>query len=320
MIAMPLISIIVPVYNTRVYLRECLDSILEQSGVEVELIIIDDGSDDGCEDICKVYSSRYDTKVILINTPHVGPAACRNAGIENTHGEFIVFCDSDDVLLKDALLTLYDMLKRHPEAGIAVGQMVTYAMGANVRGEETIVDSKTAMRKTLYQEWSNHSSPCAKMYRRSIFEKEREWFIPGRKYEDLEAFPRLYRAAEKIAVTTKNVYYYRQHSDSFLHRWEAARKDTLWATERIEEYIGSILPELLPAAKSRRFSASFNMFILGQIYGDRDLCDTSWMIIRRYRSLMLTDRNVRMKNKCGALMSFLGARMAGYILRLIARK
>lgn len=317
---MPLISIIVPVYNTRDYLRECLDSILEQSGVDVELIIINDGSDDGSEDICKEYSSRYGSKVILINTPHVGPAACRNAGVENTRGEFIVFCDSDDVLLKDCLLTLYNLLNRHPKAGIAVGQMITYMNNDISRCEEVLVDSKTAMRKTLYQEWSNHSSPCAKMYRRSVFEKEREWFIPGRKYEDLEAFPRLYRAAEMIAVTTKNVYFYRQHSDSFLHRWEAARKDALWATERIDEYIGSIFPELLPAAKSRCFSAAFNMFILGRIHSDRELCDSSWKIIHRYRRLMLTDRNVRMKNKCGALMSFLGTRMAGYILRLIVRK
>lgn len=310
---MPLISIIVPVYNTRAYLRECLDSILEQSGVEVELIIINDGSDDGSEDICKEYSSRFGSNVLLINTLRIGPAASRNAGIEKARGEFIVFCDSDDMLLDNSLLTLYDMLKRNPEAGIAVGQMVTHMADDNGKGEEILVDCTTAIRKTLYQEWPNHSSSCAKMYRRSVFEREQEWFINGRKYEDLEAFPRFYRAAGMIAITTKIVYFYRQHSDSFVHRWEPARKDALWATKRIEEYIVRNIPELLHAAKSRRFSAAFNMFILGQIHCDRELCDSSWAIIHRYRNLMLTDRNVRMKNKCGALLSFLGARMAGYI-------
>lgn len=314
---MSLISVIVPIYNTRPYLRECIDSILNQTGVNLEIVLVNDGSEDGCGDICHEYADHYADKVIVMDTDRRGPSASRNTGLRLAHGEFIVFCDSDDVMLENALNVLYNLLKRNPTAGIAVGQIVanrSFSTASPIT--ETVVNSKTAIRKTLYQEWSQQASACAKMYRRAIFSQSDEWFVPNRKYEDLEAFPRFYMAAEYIAVTSAAVYYYRRNSESILHRWTPDRTDALWATERIEEYVLQCLPEAVPAAMSRRFSAAYNMFILANRNHDTGICKKCWEIIRKYRTQMLSDKNVRLRNKIGALVSFLGPRAIAFAIRL----
>ena len=90
-----MISIIVPVYNTEKYLRECLDSILAQTYTDIEVILIDDGSKDGSLSICQEYAS-IDKRVRVYHKENSGVSDTRNFGIEHANGEFISFCDSDD--------------------------------------------------------------------------------------------------------------------------------------------------------------------------------------------------------------------------------
>ena len=99
---MPKISVIVPVYNVEKYLRRCVDSILSQTFTDFELILVDDGSPDGCPGICEDYREK-DTRVRVIHKENGGLSSARNAGLDAARGEWIYFCDSDDYI-EDNLL------------------------------------------------------------------------------------------------------------------------------------------------------------------------------------------------------------------------
>lgn len=90
-----MISVVIPVYNTVRYLRQCLDSVISQTYSDLEILIVDDGSTDGSADICDEYEKR-DKRISVFHVENSGPSAARNVGIENACGEFIMFVDSDD--------------------------------------------------------------------------------------------------------------------------------------------------------------------------------------------------------------------------------
>ena len=95
--ALPLISVIVPVYNVKPYIAKCLDSIMRQTYTNIEIIVVDHGSTDGSEHICDEYANK-DQRIIVIHQKNGGLAAARNTGIDAAHGEYLGFVDSDDFI------------------------------------------------------------------------------------------------------------------------------------------------------------------------------------------------------------------------------
>ena len=108
----PLISLIVPVYNVKDYLKTCLQSILEQTYKNLEIILVDDGSDDGSSGICDEYA-RMDQRIKTIHLPHSGVSAARNAGLAAATGELLGFVDSDDWIDHDMYQYLYTLMQEH---------------------------------------------------------------------------------------------------------------------------------------------------------------------------------------------------------------
>lgn len=104
----PLISIIIPVYNVAPYLREALDSVVNQTYRNLEIIVVDDGSTDGSEEICDEYAAR-DSRVIATHKKNGGPGSARNAGIDRSTGEYITFLDSDDAYDLSFIRTMFDV-------------------------------------------------------------------------------------------------------------------------------------------------------------------------------------------------------------------
>ena len=91
------LSVIVPVYNVAAYLPRCVDSLLEQNGVELEILLVDDGSTDASGSICDGYAAR-DSRVKVIHKENGGLSSARNAGLDAAEGEYLTFVDSDDYL------------------------------------------------------------------------------------------------------------------------------------------------------------------------------------------------------------------------------
>src|SRR5690554_2831077 len=103
----PLISIIVPVFNKENYLRECLDSIINQDYQNFELIVVNDGSTDGSKIICEEYAAKTD-KIILVHKENGGVSSARNIGLQKAKGEWITFVDGDDYISKNYLNVVLD--------------------------------------------------------------------------------------------------------------------------------------------------------------------------------------------------------------------
>ena len=308
---MSTVSIIVPVYNAAPYLVQCLDALVEQMQPGWRLIIVDDGSTDGSSDLCQGFCDR----ATLLRTPHLGQSAARNKGLTYADTDYVTFCDADDMYLPGALSLMVPILDRQSECGIAVGG---YTRRYDIRPVElsdavTITDAVTAITDTLYQKPGYHNSVWATLYRREIFDGIR--FAEGRYYEDLEITPRLYRRAGKIAYIRSTVYFYRPNPTSYINTWNESRADAVWATRSILSFVSIHCPDAIAAARSRLFSAAFNIFILAMRNGRADIADECWYIIRQLRSHMLTDRNVRLKNKAGAALSFIGKAACGRLVR-----
>lgn len=102
----PLISVIVPVYNVEQYLRQCLDSILNQTYQEIEVLLINDGSTDTSDEICREYAER-DNRIRYFVKENGGLSDARNYALDRATGEYVTFVDSDDFLMEQALEKLY---------------------------------------------------------------------------------------------------------------------------------------------------------------------------------------------------------------------
>ena len=101
------ISFIIPIYNSEKYIKRCIDSILKQRGVNIEVILINDGSTDDSEKICYQYCERY-KNIRYVKILNSGVSNARNVGIKNAQGDWICFVDADDYLLENSLERVYD--------------------------------------------------------------------------------------------------------------------------------------------------------------------------------------------------------------------
>lgn len=311
-----MVSVIVPVRNTAAFLRECVDSIMSQSGVEVELLLVDDGSDDGSEEICAAYAARFPSKVKMLCTHGGGVSVARNLGIKEAKGEYVAFADSDDTYYPGALAMMAEILDSNPACDMVSARFAACKKDTARKGAVQLLPAVDVLESTLYQLQGYHPSACAKLYRRSLLEKTGEVFVPGRRYEDLEAWTRICANASCVAVTDVVVYYYRPNPSSFINTWSESRIDALWAVDTISAFVHSRFPHLDKAAAARRFSAYYNVFNLASVARREDVAQKCWQYVRKSRRGVLADPKVRVKNKIGAVLSLLGRRIVSRIYLL----
>lgn len=305
----PAVSVIVPVYNAASLLGEAVESVLHQNVNGLELILVDDCSTDDSASICASYAERFpDTVRFVRRVRNGGLSAARNTGLEEARGESIIFLDADDAYLPGGIQTLIDLSRKYPEAGIVSGSFLSGpVLAEEIDGRESrarVFEWREALEHILYQKPGLDHSAWGKLYRRELFEGIR--FREGRWYEDMEIFPRLLMKGMKVVHSEKPVYFYRTNPASFLSSWKPGRLDSLAVTDEILELLADADPKLVKAARSLRLSANFNAFFLSTFHDEPAIADRTWQVIKSERNFALTDPNVRLKNKVGILLSYLG--------------
>lgn len=306
-----MVSVIIPVYNTEKYLRQCLDSVLAQTCCDWEAILVDDGSTDSSGAICDEYAST-DKRVRVIHRANGGLSAARNSGIDVATGEWLVFVDSDDTISADHIERLVQTVSQ-TGADIACGGFAfdIAHLGKGSR-KVTVLDSDDAICRTLHQTLSVTNSAWGKIYKSEIFVGL--GFTPGRWYEDLDLFYRLYARAKRIAIVNEQMYFYRQHDASFTQKWTTRRLDVLKVMEDMQTWFTTHKPVLLTAVHDRYFAAACNMYLLLNKHDSHNPARHDlWIIIRRYRRQVLFGCGVRLKNRVGAAMAYLGPKIFSHL-------
>lgn len=171
----PLISIIVPVYKVEKTLHYCIESILQQTYKNFEVILIDDGSPDKSGEICDKYAEK-DERIKVIHKENEGVSSARNTGFDNAKGEYIVCVDSDDYVNESYLQDFIDVLEQHPDVqmlwcGFSIVKDYNRGIIQNVKYDESgvIVESNRSEIMTLHQKWLD-ASPCTKLYLKKIID------------------------------------------------------------------------------------------------------------------------------------------------------
>lgn len=238
--ANPLISVIVPVYNAERYLGYCVDSILNQSYKNLEVILVDDGATDNSPDMCDAYA-RQDARVTVVHQENGGIAKAQNTGLDNAHGDYIAFADNDDILdrhnieyLLHALqATGADMSKaRWRQFGVSQLDDIAAeaAEGAEVPATVTVFREPLRAYQTVFcksfrllgnligkrteARYFNEANWC-RLYRRELWDDVR--FPEGMYAQDVMVAGELYLRMDKVVDVDRVLYYWLQSSGSVTH-------------------------------------------------------------------------------------------------------
>ena len=215
------VSVIMPVYNADSYLRPALESALDQTLTDIEIICVDDGSTDTSLEIMKEYQDR-DGRVRIITETNAGPALARNNGIRRARGEYIAFLDADDFLEPTFLEVLYNLAKRD-ELDIAIADYDIYNSrkarfeSATPPDHSEIFDEGKVTSKNEYPDFILSSTTGAawnKIFRRSFIEEKGLVFLQDvRIYEDVYFVTSAMSLAERVAKAHKVLMHHRIHSE-----------------------------------------------------------------------------------------------------------
>lgn len=217
----PLLSIIVPVYNTATFLNRCIDSILTQKYTHFELILIDDGSKDQSGKICDEYAQN-DSRIVVIHKPNGGQSSARNAGLNIAKGDYITFVDSDDYISMDCYQNNMEILSRDKSIDILEYPIYTVNKG-NI---EKLIIPRYNEEEHLYNKqdiflfWSNNGIGVRGFVWQNIYQKkiwENTRFKEGVIFEDCLIQSTLLEKASHVYISGIGKYFYEQRENSTIH-------------------------------------------------------------------------------------------------------
>lgn len=217
------ISVIIPIYNVEEYLSICIESIIYQRDLYIEIILVDDGSTDLSGNIADEYAEKY-KNIKVIHQRNKGASAARNVGLDIAQGEYIVLLDSDDWIKKDTLVLLYNEAIKY-QADIVMGNMWLCNQEGNINEPFKWV-SNESIHKVLSGEDAfillvktclYLPTPVRYIYKRKYLHKIQTQFEEGIMHEDELWSPIVLCQADRMVITDIGFYYYRQNEQSVMH-------------------------------------------------------------------------------------------------------
>ncbi len=254
----PLISVVIPIFNGQNHMRRCVDSVINQTYKNLEIVLINDGSTDSTPAICDEYA-RLDSRVRVHHKENGGLSDARNVGIDISSGEYITFIDSDDFILPDYAQYLYSLIVKFDADMSICTHTVVCRGGRRIvlgDGKDVCLSPEQALREILYHGRVD-LSVWAKLYHRSVFEGIR--YPYGKYFEDAGTTYRVIDNCKRIASGGVSKYEYILRNGSMISDKFTTRKlDLLEMTDRMAAYVSEKYPSLALAALRRRVYARFS--------------------------------------------------------------
>lgn len=234
------ISVIVPIYRVEKFLPQCIESVLNQTFTDFELILVDDGSPDRCPAICDEVARR-DARVRVIHQANAGLSAARNAGIEIAHGEWLGFVDSDDYIAPQFYEKLYQTAQRTDADCVMCsvqnvdesGKLIDSAL---MRVADEVKTGREVLRKIGRDDVTPYLTAWNKLYRRKLFNTLR--YPAGRQNEDVFVFAELFCQVQRAVCVAEPLYFYRKRIGSIMNSVVTLRNlDEMWAYVNCFEHL-----------------------------------------------------------------------------------
>jgi glycosyltransferase involved in cell wall biosynthesis len=261
----PLISVVLPVYNVEVYLKKCLETVVNQTYKNLDIILVDDGSTDNSGEICDEYAKK-DRRIHCFHKKNGGLSDARNYGISQAQGDYITFIDSDDTVDHDMIEYLYYLINKfNCRLSLCTHNIVTQN-GHKIThlgdGTEESLTAEKALESMLYH-GKVDTSAWAKLYDIHIFDEIN--YPVGKLFEDIGTTYKTFIAAGKVACGYNPKYNYFVRNNSIVTSSFSEKKlDLLEMTDEMAKDVVSYYPSLTAAVLRRRVYARFST--LNQMY------------------------------------------------------
>ena len=287
----PLISVILPIYNIEKYLPYCMDSLFKQSYKNLEIIMVDDGSNKECSELCDYYAKK-DQRVVVYHKENGGLSDARNYGIKRAKGEYITCIDPDDYFDYDYVKYLYDLVQKYDVKFSICQHRVKFDNGSvkdfGKNGEE-LIDSKICLERMLYHDVID-TSAWAKLYKKDLFDNIE--YPKGRLFEDISTTYALMMKCKKIAVGYESKYNYIFHNNSIVNsNFNIKKLDLLEMTDKMATDVLKQYPDLDKAVLRRRVYSRFST--LNQMLNENGFIKEKKEIIK----FILDNKKSILKNK-----------------------
>lgn len=203
-----MLSVIIPVYNVENYLTRCVESVLGQAYSDLEIILVDDGSPDGCPALCDTFAEA-DSRIKVIHKENGGLSSARNAGLEICKGEYVFFIDSDDWLTDNRVLSDFMQKAAQEDSDFVYGLMNT---ATDERQSMIKTGRRSADDRLFFLSNPYLFSACNKLYKHTLLQFIQ--FVPGRVHEDVDVIPLVFCHAQNVSRLNRATYNYYQNHDS----------------------------------------------------------------------------------------------------------
>ncbi len=204
---MPKVTIIVPIYNVEKYLKICIESLVNQTLQEIEIILVNDGSTDNSGKIAKKYQKRFKNKIIYLEKENGGLSDARNFAIPYAKGEYIAFLDSDDYVEKDTYENMYKIAKKEKSDMVECDFYWEYLHKSKIDTGEIYHSKEEMLEEVRVVAWN-------KLIRREIIQKRNIEFPKGYRYEDVEFTYKLIPYLDKVSFLKEPCIHYVQRENS----------------------------------------------------------------------------------------------------------
>lgn len=226
-----LITVIVPVYNVEDYLDRCVESIVNQTYKNLEIILVDDGSPDRCPEMCDKWKEK-DNRIRVIHKANGGLSDARNCAIRIAKGEYYLLVDSDDYIVEDAVERLEKYADDEDiiiaEATIYEPTQIVHRVHTNLVENYVYSGPEYSIKAIQVGEW--FAAACYNMYRTDFIRSNNLYFTVGILHEDIEYIPRLFLAADRVKYFHFEFYRYMVREGSICETKSAKHFDDLMQT------------------------------------------------------------------------------------------